>query len=64
MFVGEFVVFSYKCIIIYGMTVKQRCVKLKVLQVLAEVNARWYFGDGMDVVMCLVEETHQVKPDI
>ena len=46
------------------MTVKPRSVKLEVMQFMAEVKAIWYFGDGMNVVMCIVEETHQVKSDI
>jgi hypothetical protein len=28
---------------------------------MAEVNARWYFGEGLDIALCLVEETHQVQ---
>jgi len=46
------------------MTVKQRSVKLEVMQFLAGVRASSYFGDGMDVVMYLVGQTHQVKTDI
>lgn len=46
------------------MTAKHRSSKLEVMQRMAEVKARWYIGKGMDIVMCLVEETHQVKSNI
>jgi hypothetical protein len=54
----------YSSLNVSGMTSKHRSGKLEVMQFMAEVKEKLCIEKGMDIVVCLVEETHQVKSNI